>query len=105
MASSRAANSHWFGKVRRKAGFTTLQNIGFPSVTAERYARQEEIPFQLAHEIVASAIWILKRSGPASPKSAESTVEKRYPLFIGSMHGVLVVKRERAVCVVFQRLA
>jgi hypothetical protein len=47
---------HRFGKVRRKAGFMTLQNIRFPSMTAERYAGKREIPFQVAREIIASAI-------------------------------------------------
>ncbi|MGA9579851.1 MAG: hypothetical protein WBV90_19735 [Terrimicrobiaceae bacterium] len=33
-----------------------MLDIAFHSVTAERYARQGELPFQLVHQILAAAI-------------------------------------------------
>ncbi|MFZ0711911.1 MAG: hypothetical protein WAM53_17860 [Terrimicrobiaceae bacterium] len=47
---------HGFCQVRGKAGFLASQDIGFHAIPAERYAGEEEVPFQLPHQIVAAAI-------------------------------------------------
>ena len=46
----------WFGEMFGKSRRTAFGNIGFHSVTTERYAGQGEIPFEHAHQIMASTV-------------------------------------------------